>query len=98
MRLSPSATRLQAALTPGSGGSSPLHAAGCDVAIDLALVADEDDAVAGRIAAVPFHLLVRHIDPRAARQDAFAVGDDGYIVIAFDLEIIGLERIGLAAA
>src|ERR1700730_18078184 len=46
-------------------------AAGCDVTVDLSLVADENDSVTGRVASVPLHFLVRHADPRAARDHAF---------------------------
>ena len=73
-------------------------AAGGDVAVDLAAGPDEDDAVTSRIAPVKFHLRVRHGNVRAIRDHPFAVGDDGDVVIAFDLEGIGLERIRLAAA
>src|ERR1700730_8966697 len=74
-----------------------LHAAGNDVAVDLALAADEDDSVPGRIAGVPFHLLVRDREPGPAGEDALAVGDDGDVVIALDLKRVGLERVRLTA-
>ena len=47
---------------------------------------------------IPFHLGIGHRNAGPVRQHAFAVGDDGDIVIAGDLEGIGLERVGLAAA
>src|SRR5579863_3764100 len=68
-----------------------------DVAIHLSLAADENDAVTGRVAPVPFHFLVRYIDTGAARDDAFAIRNDRYIMIAIDLERIGLEGVRLAA-
>src|ERR1700730_10347390 len=67
------------------------------VAIHLSLRPDEDDAVPGGIAGVPLHLLVGHRDARAARDHALAVGDDGDIVVALDLECIGLEGVRHAA-
>jgi hypothetical protein len=76
----------------------PSRPAGRDVAIDLATVPDEDDPVAGRIAAIEFHLRVGHGNSRAVLDHAFAVGDDGHVVIAFGLELISLEGVGLAAA
>jgi hypothetical protein len=72
-----------------------LDSARCDVAIDLAVRPHEDDPVTGRIALVSFHFLIGDMDPRAVRESAAAVGDDGDVVVAFDLKSVGLERIGL---
>src|SRR6202035_5120215 len=79
-------------------GASRSGGAGRDVAVDLPAAADEDDAVSGGIAPVEFHLGVRHGNARAVRDHALAVGDDGDVVVALNLEGIGLERIRLAAA
>jgi len=74
--------------------SSP---AGRDVAIERAGGANKDDAVPGRVALVPLHLRVGHTDARPVGDQAFAVGDDGNVVIARHLERVRLERIGLMA-
>src|SRR5215471_19808849 len=68
------------------------------VAIHLPARPDEDDAVPGRIASVPFHLWIGNRDARAARNHALAVGDDRNIMVALDFEAVGLEGVRLAAA
>src|ERR1700736_7011473 len=80
------------------GGPGGLDAAGRDVAVNLALGADEDDAVPGRVAGVPLHLGIGDRNARAVGEHALAVSDDGDVVIALDLERVGLESIRLAAA
>src|SRR5207342_115093 len=87
---------VEAGRLPGLGSRS--RPAGRDVAINLATVPDEDDAVTGRVALVPFHLRVGHGNPRAILDHPLAVGDDGNVVIALDLEDVRLEGIRLAAA
>src|SRR5262249_33856422 len=67
------------------------------VAIHLPLRPDEDDAVPGGIACVPFHLLVGHRDARAVQNYALAVGDDRDIAVALGFEVVGLEGVRLAA-
>jgi hypothetical protein len=73
------------------------HAAGPTVR-PRQLGTQEDDAVPGRIAGVPFHLGIGHGNSRPLRDRALAVGHDGDAVVAVGLEHIGLERIGLPAA
>jgi hypothetical protein len=54
------------------------------------LDADEDDAVPGGIAFVPFNLVVGHGDFRAVRNLDLAVRDDRNVMAAFDLKDVGL--------
>src|SRR4029077_13479876 len=81
-----------------SRGAGPSHPAGGDVAIDLPLDTDEDDAVPGRVSLVPFHLVVGHGDFRPVRYIALAVRDDRDVAAAADLEDVGFVGVGLAAA
>src|SRR5262249_6904926 len=71
-----------------------------DVAKHPSLRVDEDDAVSGRVAGVIFHLLSGNRDaaPEGDGSDGAMSGDDGDIVIALGLEIIGLVGIGFATA
>src|SRR6516164_1717637 len=77
---------------------SALSSARRDVAVKRAPCPDEDDAVASGIALVPFHFGIGHRNAGPVRDYAFAIRDDGDIVIAVDLEIIGLEGVGFTAA
>src|SRR3954463_8372896 len=88
----------RAGRTTSQPGSGPSHPAGGDVAIDLPLDADEDDAVPGRVTLVPFHLVVGHGDFRSVRYIALAVRDDRDVAAAVDLEDVGFVGVGLAAA
>jgi hypothetical protein len=72
------------------------HAAGGDVAIDLPLNADEDDAVPRGVSLVPFHLVIGDRDFRPVRNLSLAVRDDRNIVAAIDLEDVGLVGVRLA--
>ncbi len=74
------------------------HAAGRDVAINLAVGANENDAVAGGITLIPFHLVVRYWYPRSVWNVAFAVGDDGDVLIAVNLEDVRFEGVRFPAA
>src|SRR3954464_8183977 len=67
------------------------------VAEDLAVTADEDDAVPGGVAFVPFHFLVGDGNSRPFRDDTLAVGDDGYVFVTAHLEAVGFKSIGFAA-
>ena len=58
--------------------------------------ADEDDTVPGRIALVPFNLVVGHGNFRPVRNLALAVRDDCNVVAALDLEDVGLVGVRLA--
>src|SRR4051795_8932801 len=82
----------RAGRTTSQPGSGPSHAAGGDIAIDLPLDADEDDAVPGGISLVPFHLVIGHGDFRPVRNLALAVRDDRNIMAAIDFEDVGLVR------
>jgi hypothetical protein len=74
------------------------HAAGEDVAIDLPLNADEDDAVPRGVSLVPFHLVIGDRDFRPVRNLSLAGRDDRNIVAAIDLEDVGLvETFNFAA-
>src|SRR3954452_8069211 len=78
--------------------TSPVSdAARCHVAEDLAVTADEDDAVPGGVAFVPFHFLVGDGNSRPFRDDTLAVGDDGYVFVTAHLEAVGFKSIGFAA-
>src|SRR3984893_18847376 len=72
----------------------------CHVAEHLPPRADEDDAVSGRVAGVKLHFLVRHRNAAAHGdvRDGTMSGDDGDVVIALDLEPVGLIGVGFAAA
>jgi len=59
--------------------------------------ADEDDAVTGGVALVPFHLVIGDWKLRAVGDHSFTVRDDGDIVVAFNLVGVGFEGIGFAA-
>src|ERR1019366_7313697 len=68
------------------------------VAVHLAFGADEQDAMSGRISFIPFHFLVGNRDSRPVRDDALAVRNDGDVLIAFGLEVVGFESVSFAAA
>src|SRR5260370_31008199 len=54
--------------------------------------------MSGRIARIPFHFLVGNLDSRPVRDDALAIGNDGDILIALDLEAVGFVSVSFAAA
>jgi hypothetical protein len=66
-----------------------------DVAIDLPLQSDEDNAVPGRVSFVPFNLVIGYSDSRPVWDVSLSVGDDGNVVIELDLEEVGLVGVGL---
>src|ERR1700733_5851235 len=70
------------------------------VAEHLPLRAHEDDAVPGRVALVPFHLVVWHRDAGTDRDvgDRAMAGGDRDVVVALVLERIRSIGGGLAAA
>src|SRR5260370_16039923 len=71
-----------------------------DVAEHPPLRVDEDNAVSGRVAGVIFHFLSGNRDaaPEGYGGDGAMSGDDGDVVVALDLEIIGLIGVGIATA
>ena len=69
------------------------------------IAADEDPAVAGRIALVPFDPVIGNRDTRARvdvpapeRRVVARVGDDGDILVVLDLEIIAPIGVRFSAA
>src|SRR6267143_1491210 len=71
-----------------------------DVAEHPSLRVDEDNAVPGRVAGVMFHFLSGNRDaaPEGNGVHGAMPGDDGDVVVALDLEVIGLIGVGFAAA
>src|SRR6266446_10817577 len=71
-----------------------------DVAEHPSLRVDENNAVSGRVAGVIFHFLPGNRDaaPEGNGGDGAMSGDDGDVVVAFDLEVIGLIGVGIATA
>jgi hypothetical protein len=80
------------------GPRASSHPSRRNVAVDLALVPNEDDAVLGGVPFVPFHLGVRDGNACPVGDYPLSICDDGNVVVAFAVEVIRLERIGLAAA
>src|ERR1700704_3942283 len=72
------------------------HAAGRDVAIDLSLDADEDDAVSRGVSLVPFHLVIGHGNSCPVRNFSLSIGNHGNVVAALYLENVGFVGVGLA--
>src|SRR6266550_3664694 len=83
--------------------SASLQKRRCDVAVHLALCADEDDAVAGRIAFVPLHFAVWDFDASAlfdvglVRYLRALAGDDGNPAITVLLEEVCFVCVGISA-
>jgi hypothetical protein len=83
-----------------------LSSAGWQVTKNVTTKADEDNAVPGWIAAAPFDFSVGHCDPRTSLNMlcpaelliVTCVGDDGDVLIAVHLIVIGPIGVSLAAA
>ena len=57
------------------------HAPWGDVAVNLSVDADENDAVTGGISCVPFQLLIRHGNFGSVRNYSFPVRDNGDVTV-----------------
>jgi hypothetical protein len=68
--------------------------AGRDVAIHLTLKTDENNPVPSRVSFVPIHLEIRYSDLRSVWNLSLSIGNDGDIVICFDLKDISFVSIG----
>src|SRR5260370_30812145 len=70
-----------------------------DVAEHPSLRVDEDNAMSGRVAGVIFHFLSGNRDaaPEGNGGDGAMSSDDGDVMVALDLEVIGLIGVGFAA-
>jgi hypothetical protein len=79
------------------GTRARLHSTWSDVAVDLSVRADEDDAVTGRIAVIPFHLVIGDGNLGTVGDHSLTIGDDGDVVVALNLVCIGFERVRLPA-
>jgi hypothetical protein len=74
------------------------HSARDNVAENLSLEADEDDAVPRGIAFVPFNLVIGHGDFGPVRNVSLSIRDDGDVMILGYLEEVRLVCVGLATA
>ena len=72
------------------------HPARGDVAVNLSLEADEDDAVSRGVSLVPLHLVIGYGDSCPVRDLPLAVRDDRNVAAAVDLEDVGFVSVGLA--
>jgi hypothetical protein len=63
------------------GGSLPSHTSWGDIAIDLLLVAEEDDAVIRGISFVPLHLLIRNGDTSSVGDNSLRIRNYSYVVV-----------------
>jgi hypothetical protein len=68
------------------------------VAIHLSLRPDEDDAVPGGIAFVPFQLVIGNGDFGPVRDVSLSIRDDGDVTILIYLKEVRLVCVGLTTA